>query len=48
MWLAMTSCASRYLIFLQNFEVTQILDDLFTSHESIFIREWTFASKELV
>lgn len=36
------------VIILQNFEIAQILDDLFTSHESISICEWTLASEEVV
>jgi hypothetical protein len=45
---AVTSCAFEEVVFLQNFKVTQILDDLFTGHKSIFICEWALTSKEVV
>jgi hypothetical protein len=48
MSLAVTSCAFKEVIFLQNFEIAQILDNLFASHKSIFICEWALTSKEVV
>jgi len=36
------------VLFLQNFEITQILDNLFAGHECFIICEWTLASKEVV